>query len=222
VGCFEPSFKTHSRIKWAIVAIIVVGVGWFTVNLFRSTPLSIESHIANSKHDYRPGTSFAGIAWKPGFSDLRVNIHNPSVFDYDSVTLLISTDQSVVQVGQLQVGSPVCAISPNNPITDAHVNFKEADTGNEYTIPQLISPSVSMDSKYKLTCDKMPRGATAQLTIATANMGDPGMLTLPIQGEEKYGPTRHPKSVHVSGSYKANDRTRTVEFTCKVGNSSCQ
>jgi hypothetical protein len=53
-----------------------------------------------------------------------------------------------------------------------------------------------MDSKYKLTCDRVPHGSTVQLTIATANMGDPGTLTLPVQGEERFGPTRHPRNVY--------------------------
>jgi hypothetical protein len=112
-------------------------------------------------------------------------------------------------------------VSPNNPVTDAHVDFKDDATGKEYTIPQLIPSSVSLDSKYRVTCDKLPHGTTIQLTIATANMGAPGTLTIPVQGEEKYGPTRHPRNLHLSGHYKANERGRTMDINCNVGTDPC-
>jgi hypothetical protein len=217
---FEPWFKLHGRAKTFLVIAIMVAVGWSGFNFIKPAKLQLAGHIANPEHDYRSGISFAGIVWKPGFSDLRVNIKNQSALDYESVDLLISTDQSVVQVGQLQA-NPICIVSPNQSVSDAHIDFKEDGTGKEYTIPQLIPPSLSMDSKYKVMCDKMARGSEIQLVIATANMGPPGTLSIPVQGEEAYGPTRHPKRLYLSGRYTANERKHAIDIGCDVGRAPC-
>jgi len=83
---FESELTNKWRIGIAVVIVaLIAAFSWRIV--FVPAPLPMVAIITDA--GYPPGTDINGIIWKPGFTELRLNILNTSDRNYQNISLSI-------------------------------------------------------------------------------------------------------------------------------------
>jgi hypothetical protein len=198
---WEPRLL-QSPCQFQVVALAAVWIGAavFTIAFVgRAEPLNIDA-VANLGN-YPDGSSVDGISWKPGMSELRVLIANPTDEDFEGVDLHVKPDQWVREV--VQVGK-----APNLSITTDDPSF---------AIPHMRGPDgkdiaiTHMGASYgfRIICDKLPRKSRIEILAATGVPAYPGIdgvrvrvADIPESGSD-WPARRLNKTVMFAGTYHA-------------------
>jgi hypothetical protein len=166
----EPVFRTlklRIRLLSGLVYVLLIGVGsrmW----IFLPAPLEVFSSSGVVK--YGPGSTLHGIEWLPRYSQLTVDIHNPTSTDYDNFDAQLTTDLVINRLVQAS-GLGECRVDavhgagepphwqhmhndqPVGPIDDASWGYEVVPydkNGNP------VAPFAGADWTYRIRCDKIP------------------------------------------------------------------
>jgi hypothetical protein len=141
---------------------------------------------------------------------VRIDISNPSAYDYKDVDLFIIEDIPIIAAGQItQIpGVSFFAEDSQAPFSSAQSGGEDM-SGNPLTIPLPIPLDLSKPRGFRLVCDKLPRHSTVKIVLASValNYGPP---PLP---KALFAPKRVPREVKISGSYRVVGRERDVAET---------
>lgn len=230
----EPLFARRKWLTVTLTGIIVIGLIWFSREVvFVSAPLNMS---AGSHVDiYGPGSKLHGIEWLPRYSELTVEINNPTSTDYDSFDAQITTDLAINQLIQTS-GLGTCKVEGVHATEAPHWQHMHGDRpvgaiddpswGYE-VIPKdkhgkPIVPFYGADWTYRVRCDKILANDRIRLfgalSMVNKHMYDePGCL-VPCPWPF-FDPPQPAKWVKLVASFQTSGRKRSKEISrCSVGN----
>ena len=223
---FEPKLTQAGRlVLFAALGGLVIT---FTFGfVFVSAPLQFAAISYGS--NYPPGTQIAGIKWSNKYSELHIDIENPTNYDYDDVKVVVRPDQPVVAIGQLE-GTP-------------ELSFEDASRSEIHTNLAMDYSRVLIASTegYRLSCDKLEAGSLVKVVMAIATVtkdaeggfdenGKPrpdALIQIAFQDggtvwfrdaikDEDYGEKPTARSVDIKGTYRALLKNRTISEDISV------
>ena len=177
---YEDFFRNRS-LPLKIVAGLISAALITTISvtlIFRAAPFEVFT--SSSVPRYGPGSKLHGIEWLPRYSELNVDLGNPSSTDYDDFDAEVTTDlviNHLVQTGGLGNCKLDSIHGANEPPHWQHMQGDQPvgpiDNPNwEYqVIPydknhKLLAPFSGADWTYRIRCDKIP--ANSHLTLLGA------------------------------------------------------
>ena len=128
---------------------------------------------------------FTGINWDSShYVDGRIDISNPTDYDYRDVDLLSSSDITIFGAGQITdiPGVSFFAERSHAPISAAWLNRTDS-SGKPVTIPLPRPLDLSKPTGLKLVCDKFPKRSTFQIVSNIGSMGYKELV--PLKETEK-------------------------------------
>src|SRR5260370_37065254 len=153
VWCFED-FGRAENLRWILSALILLSataVAWLLV--FNRAPLEIEAHMWKAPHPLH--YQFAGTTWIPEWSDLRINVKNPSDLSYDDLDVVIDTDAWIMRTGQLP-SIAKCELSLSAYL-EVSMTMPDPSGGS----PALFTPPFpTLGFGYRLRCATLPPKST--------------------------------------------------------------
>jgi hypothetical protein len=242
---FEKWRKVWMR--WlAITAVILIILAFSWIWVFVEAPIDVVAMAINA--EYPPDYSVGGIKWRPEFTELNVEVHNPTSRSYYDLDLLVRTNMPIVAITQTSDLSDVLIESFHGP--SLRQILVSGSTGSKKANPLVL---VATDAGYKVYCGKLPGHKTLKLVVAIADIRwnpsppqpqryDFGIFEkdyiLRLQSDVENGgkwtywyghPDGNPFTprpavdhVKISGDYVAAQKKRTIERNITIGKVSNQ
>jgi hypothetical protein len=159
--------------------------------------------------DYPTGYNMYGIHWWPVFTDVRVNITNPTVADYFDVDLMITVPDGFAILEYAQVTSipSVYFINQDQILQKEPIINIPTNNGQELHVPETAPIG---NESVRMRCDKLPQKTTLKLILAVQHVG-----TVPEwnAGQKPWRTKITPLSFTAKGEYKVEDHKRIVDVT---------
>ncbi|MDH5741581.1 MAG: hypothetical protein OEY77_14765 [Nitrospira sp.] len=162
-------YRTPYVYKQMPIAACLLGLGfasavglalYFTLwTKIENAPLELSAHSESSEHP--GGVAVDGILWSAKFTDLRIDIINPTKFDYQNIDLLIIPDAAITaatQVTKLQ-GVSVWRVDHAEIATEVG----NTQTGERVNLPYV---SIATTFGYRVRCELLPSETHIQLLLA--------------------------------------------------------
>jgi hypothetical protein len=227
-GCefwLEPVFTRRPWIRyWGLLAV-AFSTAWFSFAfVFVKAPLEVWASSRVNK--YGPGSKLHGIDWLDRYSEVTVNINNPTSGDYDNFDAQVSTDLAINHMfqigglGQCKVEGVHGAIDPPHwqhmhgdqpvgAIDDPHWGYEVIPTDKE---GKAIVPFAGADWTYRVRCDKIPANSQLELfgalVAVNAHMYAKPPCLVPCRWPFFDAP-KPAKWISVLASYQTSGRKRT-------------
>jgi hypothetical protein len=137
--------------------------------IFRPAPLEIRA--TSDCPTFGQGSVIEGVPWQPQYSEINLQIKNPSATDYTDFEAEIETDESIGAIKETN-GTSDCKIASAHAPLFIHaqtmkngVPAGKADdpgSGESYVVVPLgsdgkpVIPASGSDSSYNIYCDRVP------------------------------------------------------------------
>jgi hypothetical protein len=194
------SGSTNSNVYQAGRDIIIADPRWENAVAGNNGPLTFQA-AAYRGAQYPPGTKVGGIDWKEQFSDVRLDLRNPSEVDVEEIDLLIQTDQSIAGVGQI-TNIPNVVASPHGETPSFWLEGND-EHGSAVSLPVTPAGTV-MTGVWRLYCPKLLRGSELRLTIAAISLNPAIGGRLP---DKLFAPRTVPTWIRIAGRYQTSTST---------------
>ena len=239
---FEPDFHNKWGWKlslWAIIAVAAGGFSWKIV--FFDAPLPAFALMVDA--EYPSGTEIAGISFRPEFTELDIDLQNPTDKVYEELDVVIRPTDPVAAIAQKSNFSDV-SFEDKNELAIHLMDLEWDQNGStSKAIPLVL---LATDSGYRMRCSHFPAHSTIKIVAALAdikwNPKPPSGLLSPgqqvkdpeyilrvknddfssywmgHQGADVYTP--RPTStdwLKIEGSYIAVHRKRTISQKVNIG-----
>jgi hypothetical protein len=161
---FEPELQNYRRWRIGIVLTVTgfaAAFSWGVV--FVKAPLEVSAMVTDA--EYPPGTTIAGIAWRPEFTELLMSIKNPSDRSYDDTSLLIRPTAPIAAIAQLK-NVPNISFDDNNGLSTRLMDINPT-AGKATAIPLIL---LATDAGYRMRCPHLPAKTTVEVVIALADI----------------------------------------------------
>jgi hypothetical protein len=142
-----------------IVLLIAGAFSWGFV--FVPAPLAIQATITDGA--YPPGTNLNGIVWRQGFTELRVDLYNQSIYNYDNVSVVIQPTEPIAAIAQRTTIPGVLFYDAKR----LHTGVIQFNSGKQTAIPAVI---VATDAGYLMHCERLPAHTSIEIEIALAEI----------------------------------------------------
>jgi len=177
-----------------------------------AAPLDVDGFIQGT--GYPIGFRADGIVWYPQYTDLRVNIANPTDIEYQDLDITISFDDGTAVFQYAEITSVPNVYFPRNPDQvikgDPVITEKDAN-GNPFTVPNTALPGTE---DLRVHADKLASHSTLQFVLATMHMGLTPRIIEEMQRTHKNPDIRtKPTAFHVKGTYTAGAIMRHINTT---------
>jgi hypothetical protein len=227
----QPLFP---RTLWAVCFGAVLGLGMY-YTLWTVRTAALEVFASTSTADRPPGISLAGIAWSHKFTELMVDIANPSEQDFQDIDLKLIPDVAIAAIGQLT------SLAGVQFLKSAELTIRpELWTSGKRQALDVIF--VASTEGYRVRCDKLPSHSHAQVLMAAVNVSDLPTtvdadklfrftLTHAESAESFYywfGWRQHsdrvflepptPKNIRVIGSFRVDSERRSISLRLPIHN----
>jgi hypothetical protein len=159
---FEPELNRKWRI--GIGALLLVLMAVFSVGfVFVKSPLDVSAIMVDA--EYPAGTTVAGIAWRPQFTEVDVLFQNPSDSAYDDVSILLRPSTAVAGIGQLTNLPGISWDDKDGMI----VRLMDIDlrTRRSSILPLKL---LATDAGYTILCQHLPAKAPLTIVLALADI----------------------------------------------------
>jgi len=176
--CFlDPVLRDRPLLRFPLMVVAIVFASIFTAKVvLMKAPLESDAY-AMRHGEYAAGTVIAGIKWDSHFTDLRVDIANPSDNDYENVDINMLpdvTDYKAAIVGDNQS----CHLMPNGGLGVASV-LKGKGGATKITFHQVGGQLTANDdvgdifepllnAQYRLQCPRLSAHSSVQIVFALA------------------------------------------------------
>ncbi|MGA7559790.1 MAG: hypothetical protein WBV60_16855 [Terriglobales bacterium] len=159
---FEPEVSLRWRIIGIVIALALMGAfSWGIVFV----PGDLPVYALMTDGEYPSGTTIAGIAWKPQFTELNVDIKNPTDNAYEDISLVIRPTEAIAAIAQKSSLAGVTFEDSNGMAM--FLLDKELGTGKSKAIPLVL---IATDAGYRMRCSKLPAKSTIQVVIALTDI----------------------------------------------------
>jgi hypothetical protein len=234
---FEPDFRNSWKTKVTIsgiILLVVIAFSWRIV--FLDAPLPIAAF--STSGEYPIGTVISGIAWRPQFTELDMDIRDPTDRPYEDLNLVVRPDSAIAAIAQA-TGLYGVSFEDKNGVTTHLVDF-DTRTGNSKAVPLVL---VATDAGYKVRCGHLPAQSSLKIVMALTDIKwnptppvdfeesfkDPNYMLrfkfddfstywLGYKDADVYAP--RPKSsewLRVDGSYVVSHRRRNISQKFQIG-----
>ena len=150
----------HAMIKKEIV-------GKFPLKKIPATRVSFSALMNQAEH--KRGTVIGGIPWSNRFFEVRLDLFNPNPVSVTDLDVVITTDQPIVDVGQVTNLPDVLIYSAKQvTITPELVN---PTTGARQAIPLV---QIATSGGYRALCKSIPPQTRLELVLAISSVIDSG------------------------------------------------
>jgi hypothetical protein len=163
-ACLEPGL--HGRTKWRIGIVFVISAlaslfSWGIV--FVSAPLQVSAFMIDGT--YPAGTNIAGISWRPEFTEVDIEITNPTSMAYDDLDVVFRPSTPIAAIAQKGNICPNISFDDKN---HAAAHFLDIDkSGNKTAVPTIL---LATDSGYRIRCPHLPENTTISIVVALADV----------------------------------------------------
>jgi hypothetical protein len=207
----EESFQSMplgTQIAVGIMFLSAIYI-WSANVVFAAAPLLFPA-TANKGDKYPVGFDLAGIKWQKSYSDVRIDLRNPTSHDYKNVDLSIYTDLQIAQVGQI-TDIPNVSYFPQSTL-EAQVNLEGKDKrGHKTSIPVVPQKGMAQSNQiYRVLIDKLPKKSTVKLVLAVVRINPMVNGKMP---QTLFSADSVPAWIAVKGDYMAIGRERHVRVT---------
>jgi len=159
---FEPEVSLRLRVIGIAIAVIMTAAfSWGIV--FVPAPLPIYALMTDG--EYPAGTIISGIPWKPQFTELQVEIKNPTDRAYEDVSLVIRPTEAIAAIVQ-KSAIPEVTFEDSNSMAMFLLD-KELSTGKSRAVPVVL---IATDAGYRMRCSRLPANSTIQVEIALTDI----------------------------------------------------
>jgi hypothetical protein len=160
-------FETGLRGKpvWRIVGSVVVGLfiyGFSQYLVFVDAPLDVSG--SQTDGEYPMGTAISGIQWRKEFTELNIEMVNPTDRVYEDLNLVIRPTEPVVAVEQIS-RFPGISFEDKNDLTTHLLDIPRQ--GDSKAIPLDL---LATDAGYRMRCPRLPAHSTIKIEMALANI----------------------------------------------------
>ena len=199
---FEPWVRQRlsARVAGGLIGAAML-FGLFRYVAFVPAPLEISALFVEGF--YEPGADVGGIKWQDNYSEVRVDIVNPSDLDYEDLDIsIVPYDESigVAELGQI-TRVPGVYFIPHN--LNSWVTLTKQQGGFSQTFSSRVMPS---HLGQRVHCDRFAKHNLIEVVVALARLGGNGKPTpngLWITAEYKTvgGRVRKRSEYHPLGSF---------------------
>ncbi|MGH9636905.1 MAG: hypothetical protein ACRD72_18905 [Candidatus Angelobacter sp.] len=148
-------------IRLAMGIVCVSGLVLFTWHIVLPAP-SLSTHdpmIQNHANEDAP--NLPGLAWNKTYSELDFPLLNTSDFDYTDMVVTLETDRNIADVGQISSHANVEIQPELHAIPIYSGNIEGALLAKNRTTSAPV---------WKIYCDKLRKGDTLEIDVATVNL----------------------------------------------------
>jgi hypothetical protein len=154
VDSIQGKFVKQRWLRWLFaVSLSLCLVYWTAAFVFANADLRLSAQPAMG--NYVAGSTIAGIKWQKNFEEIRVQMDNPTEYDFRDINLIISSDLIIQQVGQFE--SACEGFNEFSGVTGAAL----LTAGKELIQP--VAPTVS--TKRHIRCSALASHSAASLVI---------------------------------------------------------
>jgi hypothetical protein len=191
---FEPWARKHrfARVAGVVIAAVLLFT-LFRYVAFIPAPLEISSLFVGGF--YEAGTDVGGVKWQDGYSEVRVDIVNPSDLDYEDLDISIMPSDEGVGVADLGQITKVPGVNfiPHNLANSVTLTKKEENRFSQTSSSRVIPSQLGQ----RVHCDRFVKDNLIEVVVALAS----------LTGGEK----PRPNGLHITGEYTTlGGRVRTV------------
>ena len=170
---FEPDFRNKWGPKlsiWGVLLVVVVAFSWVIV--FVNGPLPVSAFATDG--EYPAGYMISGISWKPQFTELDVDLTNPTDSAYQDLNIVLRPTSPVAAIAQVTDIADVSFEDKNSFST--HMLDLNLQTGVSKAIPLVL---VATDAGYRVRCGRLPSHDDLKVVMALADMKWPTASNVP-------------------------------------------
>jgi hypothetical protein len=160
----EPDFrgKPRSRAVAALFIFLLITVfSW--VMVFVDAPLPVRAMMTDG--DYPNGTVIAGIAWRPEFTELNVDLENPTDKTYEDLNIVVRPTEAVAAIAQI---TSVPGVSIEDKYNFAS-NTLDVDSQSR-TSKAVPLTLIATDAGYRVRCPRLTGHSVLKLVIALVDI----------------------------------------------------
>lgn len=173
--------------------------------------LALHSYVVDGPHP--DDFIFAGILWKPIYSDVRLDL-SVEQSDIQDVDFVISLDESVAGVGQITQFPDVIAFPVEGNVT-ALTLFGKDEHGNEVSLPVAPTPgNVSIAPSYRVHCKEVLANTVLRLAIASVAISP--RKPDGSAPDTLFAPRRDPTFLKIDGSYKSANVRHPLQYSMQL------
>ncbi|MGH7182628.1 MAG: hypothetical protein ACREJN_11710 [Nitrospiraceae bacterium] len=218
-------------LRWCCVFVVVAVAGAFNWFSFADYRLEFDSVTEAADVEHQPGTSIAGIPWRPEFTKLEVIIRNPTTSNYSDLDLIIRPDMAVAKIAQL-TDIQGLSLEDKYGVKTTIVQGEVQGQGHRQTeIPLVLHAT---NAGYRVRCEKLPGKTGIRLILAVVGIRQPRRSLVigerfteknviiqefgygtnywfGLPGAEHYTSRQIPKGILIDGSFTAGQRRRSLE-----------
>lgn len=161
---YEPDLSEKWKIKLLVSAIVIglaVAFTWSTV--FEQAPLPVSAIVTDG--EYSAGTVVSGIDWSPEFTELDVDIQNPTDDAYEDLDVVIRPTSAVAAIAQV-TNVPDVSFEDKDGISTHAVDY-DTRTGNSRAMPLIL---LATDAGYRVRCPHLPAHGDIKIVMALADI----------------------------------------------------
>ena len=161
---FAPELSHQLSWKIGVWALIAIGAAAFTwLVVFVDAPLPVAAFMVNAEYD--KGVALAGIQWRPEFTEVDLEIPNPTDNSYQDLNMTIRPTTPVAAIAQ-QTSFPDVTFEDKHELL-IHLLDINIGTGARKALPLDL---LATDSGYRVRCSRVAPKSTIKLVIALADI----------------------------------------------------
>jgi hypothetical protein len=224
-----------AKVSAGVVYVVLIVIG---SRLWVFLPAPLEMFSSSGATVYGSGSKLHGIEWLPRYSELTVDINNPTPLDYDNFDAQLTTDlviNHLVQatgLGECRIGAvhddepPHWQHMQNNqpvgPMDDPHWGY-EVVPYDKHGNP--AAPFLGADWTYRIRCDKIPAKSHVRLfgalVVVNEHVYDKPGCFAPCPWPF-FDPPKPAKWVTLVARFQTSGRNRTRDIARCVVGSTCR
>jgi hypothetical protein len=203
--------------KRTIVILIMLPLFYLFTFRFVFIPGPLNVQVNGGLQDYAPNTFVAGIKWENYYSDVRIYLTNPTDRDYYDIDILLTTDLTIMAIGQITNVQNVLIM----PFKPGIPEYYESYLDNTGKIAHKLLTDIKFISAttYRVRCSVLPKKSQLGLVGAIVVLNIPNNIdprNTIIDPYTVFGEKRLPKWVQISARYRDFGRERKTNIRSEL------
>jgi hypothetical protein len=159
----EPKLQHEKLLRIVFIGLLFLGAAAFSsAFVFVAAPLDVSGLVTDG--EYPLGSVISGIPWRPEFTELIIDIVNPTDRAYEDLNIVIRPTEPVVAVEQITTVPGVSFEDKNGFIS--HV-LDIPPYGTSKVVPLDL---LATDAGYRMRCSHLPAHSALKVEMALADI----------------------------------------------------
>ena len=162
---YEPDLRSYRKRRLIAIFIVIALAGLFTWKyVLVEAPLPVAAIMTDG--EYPEGTVVAGMRWNPKFTELTIDITNPTDNIYQDADIVLRPSFPVAAIGWKAGVCSDVSLEDSNHFSDRVIDI-DLGTGARSAIPVAL---LATDAGYRMRCKEIPRRSSITIVMGLADI----------------------------------------------------